>query len=315
MFAVAGGAALTVAAAASLFVGVSSVSFGDLVAGDAEAATVFWTSRVPRMFAVVLAGSSISVAGLVMQALTQNRFVSPSTAGTVESATLGIVGATIVVPAAPLGFKMLLAVLCSLAGTAVFLAFVRRLRVADPIYVPLTGIMIGAVVSGITVFLAYRFDLLQSLVTWTNGDFSGTLRGRYELLWIVAATSAAVVAFAHRFTVAGLGRDVAVGLGVDHGAVVMVGLALVSVTAAVVVVVVGAIPLLGLVVPNLVTLRLGDHLARVVPATAVGGALFLLVADVASRTIRSPYEVPVGAIVGVVGGATFVVLLLRERGA
>ena len=309
----AGIGALTTLGAISLFIGASAVSLGDLLAGDEFASTIFWTSRVPRLVAVVLTGASMGVAGLIMQALTRNRFVAPSTAGTVESATLGLLAATVWAPAASVGVKMVIASAFALAGTAIFLALVQRIRLADTVTVPLLGIMLGAVMSGITTFFAFRYDLLQTLVTWINGDFSGTLRGRYELLWFVAATTLASFVFARRFTVAGLGRDVATNLGVDHGRTVALGFALVSITSGIVVVVVGVIPFLGLVVPNLVTMRLGDDLSRVVPITALGGALFLLIADIGSRTIRAPYELPVGTLVGVVGGALFIALLMGAR--
>ncbi len=310
---VAGAGLLIVVATASLFVGVSAVSPADVLRGDELATEVLWTSRVPRMAAVVLTGSAMSVAGLIMQSLTRNRFVAPSTAGTVEAAALGLLLATLWFPGAAIGWTMAVAAAFGLAGTGIFLLLLQRIRFADSIVVPLMGIMLGAVFQGITVFLAYRHDLLQSLVTWMHGDFSGTLRGRYELLYLVGALTLVAYVFADRFTVAGLGRDIAVNLGLDHRRTVVIGLAIAAVVSAVVVVVVGTIPFLGLVVPNLVTLAAGDHLRRVLPATAIGGAVFLLLADIGSRTMRSPYEVPVGTVVGVVGGAVFVVLLLRSR--
>src|SRR5699024_5232512 len=100
-FLVIGGLVLLIVAGFSLFVGVSSVSPRDLLAGDPQKMTVFVESRLPRLAALLLAGSAMAVAGLIMQGLTQNRFVSPSTAGTIESATLGILVATMLFGAAP----------------------------------------------------------------------------------------------------------------------------------------------------------------------------------------------------------------------
>lgn len=285
----------------------------DLLDGDPAKRAILVESRLPRLLAIVLAGSAMGVAGLIMQGLTQNRFVAPSTAGTVESATLGILVATLWFGSASVAAKMGVAVVFSLAGTAVFLALVERLRFSDIIVVPLVGIMFGAVVDATTTFFAFRADLLQTLSAWTNADFSGTLRGRYELLYLVAGLTLLAYRYADRFTVAGMGREASVNLGVDHRRTVVVGMTLVATVSAVVVVVAGAIPFLGLVAPNLTTMVVGDNMRRVLPVTAIGGATFLLVCDILSRTIRHPFEVPVGTVVGVVGGLVFVALVLRSR--
>lgn len=300
-------------AAVSVFVGVSAISPVDLLSGDDHQRTIFLTSRVPRLAAIVLAGSAMGVAGLIMQGLTQNRFVAPSTAGTIESASLGLLVATLLFGSASIALKMGVAVVFALAGTAVFLALLQRLRFADIIVVPLVGIMFGAVISAVTTFFAFRSDLLQTLSAWTNADFSGTLRGRYELLYLVAVLTLVAYRYADRFTVAGMGREAAVNLGVDHRRTVFLGMSLVATVSAVVVVVAGAIPFLGLVAPNVATMVVGDNMRRVLPVTAIGGALFLLVCDILSRTIRYPYEVPVGTVVGVIGGFAFIGIIARSR--
>ena len=274
---------------------------------------LFVASRVPRLAAILLSGAAMGVAGLMMQSLARNRFVAPSTAGTVDAASFGILIATIGFAGASLFVKMTIAVAFALGGTALFLALIQRVGYADIIVVPLLGIMLGGVIQAAATFLALRYDLLQSLNAWTNGDFSGILRGRYELLYLVGGLAVIAYLFANRFTLAGMGRDAAVNLGVNYERALYGGMALAAAVTAVVVVVVGAIPFLGLVVPNLVTMALGDNLRRVLPATAIGGAFFVLVCDILSRTVRYPYEVPVGTIVGLVGGAIFLLLVLRSR--
>lgn len=297
----------------SLFVGVSNISFTDLFSGDEEKLEIFFVSRVPRLFAVLLSGSAMSVAGLIMQHLARNRFVAPSTAGTIESASLGILVATMFFGTQSVMAKMVISVLFALLGTLIFLQLLRRITFANVIVVPLVGIMFGGVISSVTTFFAYRYDLLQTMSAWTNGDFSGVLRGRYEMLYFAAAATIVGYLFANRFTVAGMGESFATNLGLNYERTVNLGLALVSVITAVVVVTVGAIPFLGLIVPNIVTMSLGDNLRRIVPVTAMSGAAFVLVADIISRTIRYPYEIPVGTVVGVLGSAIFIVLILRGR--
>ena len=305
---------LTVVSAWSLFIGVSDIGLSDLLRAESSKMLLFVESRVPRLAAILLSGSAMGVVGLIMQSLVRNRFVAPTTAGTVDAASLGLAIATVWFASASVFLKMTIAVIFALAGTALFMALVQRLRyAADIIVVPLIGIMLGGVIQAAATFIALRYDLLQSLSAWTNGDFSGILRGRYELLYLVGAMTVMAYLFANRFTLAGMGRDVAVNLGVNYHRVLYGGMALAASVSAVVVVVVGGIPFLGLVVPNLVTMTMGDNLRRVLPLTAVSGAFFVLVCDIVSRTIRFPYEIPVGTVVGVVGGAIFLALVLRSR--
>ncbi|MGY1718135.1 ABC transporter permease [Blastococcus sp. SYSU DS0552] len=304
---------LAAASFGSLFIGVSDLTPLDLLDPDEAQVRVFLTSRVPRLLAILLAGSATAVAGLVMMSLTRNRFVSPQTAGTTEWVGLGLVVATLWFGGASLLGKMTIATVFSLAGTFFFVWLLRRMVLTDILVVPLVGILLGGVVSAAAAFLAYRFDLLQSIDAWMNGDFSGVLSGRYELLYLVLAATVVAYLFADRFSAAGMGENFAINLGVSYTKVVTTGLAIASVVTAIVVVTVGNIPFLGLVVPNIVTLAMGDNLRRVLPVTALTGAAFVLVCDVLGRIIRYPYEVPVGMVGGVIGGVLFIALLLRAR--
>jgi iron complex transport system permease protein len=312
---VAAAAVVLALATASMFVGVSDVSLPALLAGDPAAVEIFWVSRVPRTLAVVLAGMAVAVAGLIMQLMARNRFVEPSTVGTVESATLGILVVTVAVPTAPILLRMGVASVFAVLGTALFLTILRRLPTRNTLLIPLVGIMLGGVIGAITTFFAYRYDLLQTLSNWMIGDFSGVLRGRYELLWIVAALMLVGLLAADRFTVAGMGEDFTTNLGLNYNATMRLGLIIVSLISAVVVTTVGAVPFLGLVVPNIVSLLFGDNLRRAVPWTALFGAGFVLVCDIIGRTIRYPYEVPVGMVMAVVGAILFLILILRKRNA
>ncbi|MDA0633761.1 iron chelate uptake ABC transporter family permease subunit [Nonomuraea sp. MCN248] len=306
---VAGTAALAVLAAWSLFVGVSDLTLAGLLDGRPDDVRVLVESRLPRLVAILLAGTAMSVAGLVMMHLVGNRFVTPSTAGTTESATFGVLVATLLAGGEALIVKMAMAVAFALLGTFFFMAVLRRLTFRDMMLVPLAGIMFGGVIGAATMFVAYRADLLQSLGAWTAGDFSGVLRGRYELLWIAGAVTVLGYLYADRFTVAGLGRSFAINLGVRYDRVVNTGLVLAAVITAVVVVTVGEVPFVSLIVPNLVTMALGDNLRYALPATALTGALFVLLCDILGRVVRFPYEIPVSTVLGVIGSAVFLTLL------
>lgn len=309
------GLAIATLALASLFVGVGEVTPARLWAEGlaGEAGELLLVSRLPRTLAILLAGTGMAVAGLIMQLLAQNRFVEPSTAGTVESASAGLLAMMLLAPGAPVIAKMLVAASFALAGTLLFLAILARVPLRSPLVVPLVGIMLGGVINAATTFLAYRFDLLQSLGAWTMGDFSGVLRGRYELLWLAFALTIAAYLAADRLTLAGLGRDLSIGLGLDHGRTVFLGLVIVSLVTAAVVVSVGMIPFVGLIVPNIVSLAMGDNARRSVPWVALLGAGFVLLCDILGRLVAAPYELPVGTVVGVAGAALFLGLLLKRR--
>lgn len=297
----------------SLAIGVYDLSLGSLFnVEDLQANLVLLASRLPRTVAIILVGMSMGVAGMLMQLLSRNRFVSPSTAGTTEAAALGILVVTMFAPNSSVITKIIVSSLFALAGTGLLLLILRRIPLRSPLIVPLLGIMLGGIIAAFTTFLAYRYNFLQSLTAWTTGDFSRVLRGRYELLWISGGLTALAYIAADRFTVAGMGESFTRNLGVNYGRVVALGLTIVSLITAVNVVNVGAIPFIGLVVPNVVSMIVGDNVRRAIPYLAIFGAGFVLICDILGRTLHYPYEIPIGTMVGFIGGALFLVLLLRR---
>lgn len=300
----------------SLFTGVADLSPIDFLTGTAtdEQKLNLFASRIPRTAAVLLAGAALALAGLLMQLLVRNRFVEPSTVGTSESASVGILLVAMIYPGAPLPLKMLVAIVTALIGTALFLRVIRSLPPQAPVVaIPLVGIMLAGIISAGTTFVAQRNDLLQSLGIWMAGDFSGVLRGRYEMLWLLAGVGLLMWLFADRFTVASLGKDTATSLGLSYRTTLNLGLALVAVASAVTLVIVGSIAFIGLIVPNLIAMWRGDNLRRNIGWTALMGSGFVLVCDLIARTINYPYEVPVGTVSGIIGGIIFLALLLSGR--
>ncbi|SFJ68102.1 ABC transporter permease [Celeribacter neptunius] len=305
---------LLVMAGLSLFIGVADLDLGAVLRGDGgDDALILLVSRIPRTVAIILTGVSMAISGLIFQMLTRNKFVEPSTTGTAESAGLGLLIAVFFFPAAPLLAKMALAAGCAIAGTLLFLRILDRLPPHEPLLVPLVGLMLGGVIGAVATFFAYQADLLQYLGIWTTGEFSGVLRGRYEILWLTGALALAGYLYADQFSILGIGRDAAITLGLNFRAVMWLGLLIVSVTTALVVVTVGAIPFLGLIVPNIVSRIMGDNLRAAVPWAASLGAGLLLFCDIIGRVIRQPYEIPIGTIFGVLGSAVFLYLLLGRK--
>ncbi|MFZ2529333.1 MAG: iron chelate uptake ABC transporter family permease subunit [Rhodococcus sp. (in: high G+C Gram-positive bacteria)] len=291
----------------SLFTGVY-----DIVGAD-NGWEMFAITRIPRTIALVLAGAAMAMSGLVMQLLTQNRFVEPTTAGTTEWAGLGLILMMILVPGAGIMPRMAGAIAAAFVGTMIFFLFLRRVSLSSSLIVPIVGIMLGAVVGAITTYLALATDMLQSLGVWFAGSFTSILRGQYEVLWIVALVAIAVFVVADRFTVAGLGQDVATNVGLNYNRLIFLGTGLIAIATGVVTVVVGNLPFIGLIVPNIVSMFRGDDLRSNLPWVCLLGIAIVTVCDLIGRTIIAPFEIPVSLILGVVGAVVFVALLLRSR--
>lgn len=158
-----------------------------------------------------------------------------------------------------------------------------------------------------------HYDLLQSLGSWEAGDFSGILQGRYELLWLVGILTLLACWTADRFTVAGMGREFSVNVGLNYRKVMLLGLSIIAVISGVVVVVVGALPFLGLIVPNLISMMMGDNVRKTIPWVCLLGGGLVLLCDIIGRVVRYPFEIPVSVILGVIGAVVFLFLLLSQR--
>lgn len=291
----------------SLVTGVYDIFGGD---GGAE---MFHITRVPRTIALVLSGAAMAMCGLVMQLLTQNRFVEPTTTGTTEWAGLGLMLTVIVYPDASILARMIGAIIAAFIGTLVFFLFLRRVSLKSSLIVPIIGIMLGAVVGAISTFVAVQTDMLQSLGIWFAGSFTSILRGQYEILWVVVIVVIAVFITADRFTVAGLGKEVATNIGLNYNQVILIGTILVAIATGVVTVVVGSLPFLGLIVPNIVSMIRGDDLRSNLPWVCLLGIAIVTICDLIGRVVIMPFELPVSVILGIVGAAVFVGLLLRQR--
>ena len=296
----------------SLFLGVSSVTMRGLFNLEDSQWQIFLDSRVPRLVSILIAGASLSICGLVMQQLSRNRFVSPTTAGTMDSVRLGILLAILFFPGASMFLKTAIAVLVSFIGSLLFMSILSRLKFKDTIFVPLVGMMFGNVISSITAFIAYQQDLLQNLSGWLQGDFSLVMSGRYELLYFSLPMLIISYLFAQRFSIVGMGKDFATNLGLNYNQVLYIGLLIVSTVSSIIIVSVGVIPFLGLIVPNLVTLYLGDNLKKILSHTALLGAVFVLFCDILGRCLIYPYEISINAVVGVMGSGIFLYFLLKR---
>lgn len=301
---------LLVLSVVSLFVGVMDITPAALMSGDIEQLEIFLISRLPRLLAILCTGVGMSVAGLIMQQLCMNKFVSPTTGATISSAQLGILLALLFMQDSTLWSRAIFAFASAVFGTWIFVWFIQRIRFKDSVMVPLVGIMFGNVISGVTSYLAYKYEMTQALSSWLVGHFSMVLKGRYEIVYLVVPLVILAFIFANHFNIAGMGKDFSKNLGVSYNMVLVMGLTIAAMITAAVVVVVGSVSYIGLIVPNIVTMFKGDKIRGTLVDTALFGACFVLVCDMTGRILIAPYELPIELIVGIIGSILFVILLL-----
>ena len=301
---------LAVLSCFSLFVGVIDLTPGELLSGNLEQLEILIISRLPRLLAILCTGVGMSVAGLIMQQLCSNKFISPTTGATISSAQFGILLALLFMPSSTLWSRALFAFAAAILGTWVFVWFIQKIQFKDVVMVPLVGIMFGNVIGGITNYLAYKYEMTQALSSWLVGHFSLVLKGRYEIVWLTVPLVALAFVFANHFNIVGLGRDFSKNLGVPYNLVLFSGLTIAAMITASIVVVVGAISYIGLIVPNVVAMYKGDKIRGTLVDTALFGALFVLVCDMIGRVVIAPYELPIELIVGILGSLIFIALLL-----
>jgi iron complex transport system permease protein len=294
----------------SIFVGVKNINFMQLTVDDIH---IILISRLPRLISIIVVGSSISITGLIMQTITKNKFVSPTTAGTTDWARLGILIAMLFFGNSSPFVKMLVAFICCLLGSFLFIKLLAKIKIKNQILIPLIGLMLGNVVYAIATYFAYRYDLVQNMSSWLQGSFSLILKGRYELLYIGIPFLLIGYIYANQFTIAGMGKDFSKNLGITYDRIVNLGLVVVAMITSVVTVTVGLLPFLDLIVPNIISMAKGDNLKNSLLDTALLGTNFVLFCDILGRLVIFPYEIPIGMMISVIGSAIFLWMILRRK--
>ncbi|HLG58587.1 MAG TPA: iron ABC transporter permease [Vicinamibacterales bacterium] len=291
-----------------------SIPFGDNV--DAQ---IFFVARMPRVFAGALTGASLAAAGVVFQALLRNALATPFTLGVSAGASLGAMLAIVfgaVVAVGPFSAVPL----ASLAGAAIAAAIVYRLatmqdRAMSTTVLLLAGVTLNSFFSALILFVQYIADFAQvyRATRWIMGDLDV---GGFQP--IVAAAPMIVIAFGlfallpSSLNLLSVGADAAAARGVDVGRAQRLAFASASLATAAAVSLAGPIGFIGIVVPHLVRLMVGVDHRIVLPASALFGAAFLVVCDLAARMLLAPLEIPVGVVTAMLGGPFFLWLLVRK---
>ena len=295
----------------SLFVGVTNISVNDILSFNIDKIQILLISRLPRLIAIIVAGVGLSISGLIMQQISKNKFVSPTTAATADFAKLGILFCIMIIPGATIMQKMIISFIFAGLGTILFMKMIKAIKIKNIIFIPLIGMMLGKIIGSITTFFAYKYDLVQNISSWMEGDMSLIMKGSYELLYLSVPMVIIAFLYANKFTIVGMGEDFAINLGVNYNFVVNVGLAIVSLICAVTIITVGNIPFLGLIIPNIISLYSGDNLKKTLYHTALLGPIFLLACDILGRFIIFPFEMSISLTVGVIGSIIFLYMIIR----
>ena len=296
----------------SLMVGVSDVNIKGLISLDKEMWFLIGTSRLPRTITIILTAIGLSISGLILQTITNNKFVSPDIVGVTDSAKLGLIIGVLLFGSFSIQFRLLFAFVFAVIGSLGFIFILKKIKFKNDVYVPLIGLMFGAVIQAVVTFIAYQFNLTQVADTIGIGSFTTKIQGNYELLYVIVIPIVIGFIYMVQFNIIGLGEDFSKNLVINYKRVMAIGLIIVALITAAIFVVVGNIPFVGLIVPNLVSLYYGDNTKKTSFDIVLFGSVFVLLADVISRVIIYPYEIPVSVTMGITGSIIFLFLIYRR---
>ena len=280
---------------------------------EGNSTQMFFITRIPRTLALMLAAVAMSLSGIVMQLISQNKLVEPTTTGTIEWASLGLLLVYVIIPNPSLFQRMTGAIIASFIGSMVFFYLLRNIKLKSSLFVPIVGIMLGAVISAVSTFIGLEFNMTQVIEVWFQGSFAPIQRGRYEYLFVIILITIAIYRYADKLTIAGLGEDITTNLGLDYNQIILRANILIAIACGIVAAVIGNIPFLGLIIPNIVSLYRGDDLRANIPWVCLVSMIVMLASDILSRVIIAPFELPVSLILGSAGSIIFIVILLNQR--
>lgn len=305
-------AILIILSIVSLQIGVKDFSLIGALFKNPDDVFLITISRLPRLLAIIITGAGLSIAGLIMQTITNNKFVSPSTAGTMEWCKLGVLISILFFGGQHKLIKILLAFTIALIGNFLFMLILKNLKFKNSLMVPLIGMMLGNVVSSLTSFVAYKYELIQNISSWLQGNFSTVIKGNYEILYFGIPTAIIAYIYSNKFTIASMGEEFSINLGLNYQKIVTIGLILVSFITSLIVVTIGSIPFVGLIIPNLVSMTKGDNIRNSIFDIAILGAIFVLACDIVGRIVIYPYEISVSTIISVLGSLIFLFILFKK---
>jgi iron complex transport system permease protein len=275
---------------------------------------ILFDVRLPRVLLAVVVGAALSLAGACYQALLRNPLAEPYVLGISSGAALGVIMSLVLVPRWSAGTPLAGLLGALLTTAAVYLLGYRRGRISGQSLL-LAGIIVASFLSAVIVFLMTALGTrdLRSTAFWLMGDL-GLFPG-IPLPWLVLpviGAGALAYRFAPELNLLLVGEEEAAALGVDVPRAKLVVYVAASALTAVAVAAAGSIGFVGLLVPHIVRMLFGNDYRVLLPTAALAGAIILVAADTAARTVVAPTELPVGAFTALAGAPLFIYLLRRR---
>lgn len=311
----------TGAFALAISVGAAKISLADafdaLIRGrtDDTDLKILLHIRLPRAIGALVAGSALAVSGVIIQAVINNPMAAPNLIGVNAGAGLCTIAAMALFPAT-VAYLPAAAFVGALL-TALLIFAISSTAGAGKITVTLIGIAVGSILTaGINTIKILFPDSVYDISGFLIGGLSGaTARNVFSALIPVIPALAAAIIFSRSLDALSLGENVASGLGVNVKRTRLLWLTLAALLAGAAVSFSGLIGFVGLLVPHIMRKFTGTSHRYLIPASILGGSAFLLLADTLSRTLFSPYELPVGILMSLIGGPFFIILILNQRRA
>lgn len=302
-----------------------SVSFGEMMNifsdGNETSRRILLDIRLPRVLNAMLVGASLSCSGIILQSMLRNNLAEPGLLGISAGAGLGAILIFILPVSVPFMFITPVSFLFAVTTTGIIFYFAKGFgnkyfNSISTNKIILTGIAISALISSVNGFLLLiSGSSVNQILYWLNGGFSG--RGWNEfsvgIIFVVTGIIGSVL-ISKDLNVMNLGDELSVSLGLNLKRFQKVSVILSSLLAASAVSIAGIISFVGLIIPNLSRLLIGDDHRYAIPCSVILGAIFLLVSDTIARTVISPAEIPVGIITSFIGAPVFIWLIMRKKG-
>ncbi|MDY3974660.1 MAG: iron ABC transporter permease [Veillonella caviae] len=272
------------------------------------------TLRWPRLLLAIACGISFAVAGCLMQGVTNNPMASPSIMGVNSGAALGLALSMIIMPEASLNMTIIFAFIGAAVATLIIMALANRSGAKmSPVFLALAGTAVSAVLLAITQALVVYFGVAQELSYWTAGGISGVRMSQVLLLWPWTIVGLVLAMYLSKsVTLLNFGEEMAIGLGGHMMRTRLLASVTVLLLCGSAVAVASPIGFVGLITPHMGRKMVGIDYRKLIPITALLGAILVVLADLVARSIAPPHEAPLGAVTAMIGVPFFLYLANRK---
>ncbi|WP_255488077.1 FecCD family ABC transporter permease [Ornithinibacillus hominis] len=304
--------------AASLLFGAADIDFQSVwlaltSSNQTDEITIIRELRIPRVVAAMFVGASLSVAGAIMQGLTRNPLADPGLLGLTAGANLALAITIASIPSANY-FSIMLACFLGAAIGALLVFGIGLMKKGgfSPFRIVLAGAAVTALLTAISDAIGIYFKIAKDVSMWTSGGLIGTTwKQLMVIIPVIMIGIIVAILFSRQLTILSLHENVAVGLGQKTRQIKAVLFVVIILLTGAAVALVGNMVFIGLMIPHMVRAMVGTDYRVIIPFSAIVGATFMMLADLAGRTINAPYETPVAAIVAILGLPFFLIVIHR----